>query len=317
MKYSYAYILIALVVIVFGVAFWGIRTGTTPPADTSAKPQVAATLFPIYDIAREIAGSDADVQLLLPPGASPHTFDLTPQHIRDLQRTDLVLKVGLLDDWIDPVAQSLPDARIVLVHDNIALHKSEHDHEHEEEEHEEGEEHEHATERFDPHYWLSAENAHIIAENIANELVALDPEHADQYRARLVAYQGELTALHAELTNTLAPVAKRNIITFHEGWRYFAESYDLSIVGVFEPSPGRQPTPAYLANLQEAAETHGVEVVFSEPQLPNDTLRPFVSDLGLTLSVLDPLGGVAGRDSYIEMMRYNAETIARALMGSS
>ena len=92
-----------------------------------------------------------------------------------------------------------------------------------------------------------------------------------------------------------------------------ADEFGLEIVGAFEPFPGKQPTPRYLAALQEKARSHGVTALFSEPQLSNQAVAAFVGDIGLKLYVLDPLGGVEGRGGYIELLEYNTDIIVKAL----
>ena len=173
--------------------------------------------------------------------------------------------------------------------------------------------HGHNHGEFDPHYWLDPDNAAIIAETITEQLSILDPSHKEDYQANLEAFHEELRTLNIEAANKLAPYAGRDIVTFHDGWAYFAGAYDLTIAGVFAPSPGKEPGPQYLADLHRSTQEHNIKAVFSEPQLSNETLQPFLQDLGLQLYVLDPLGGAPGRDTYVSLIRHNVDTIVNAL----
>jgi zinc transport system substrate-binding protein len=298
-------------------------------AESTAELKVAATIFPLANIAANIGGDKVEVVNILPAGASPHTYDFSPSDVAALDGSQVVFAVGSnLDAWVeDLVANGTSNAEVYTVDNGIEFMEfGEHEHDHEGEDHQEDEhdedehhddhedEHDHAHEGNDPHYWLDAENGMIIAENIANKLVELDPENADYYLANLQEFNSELESLDAEIKDIIADeVEAAEMIVFHDSWHYFAEAYGLEVVGTFEPSPGKEPTPQYLEGLYEEAEYHGLTAVFSEPQLSSDALDPFVEDLGLSIFILDPLGGLEETQSYQDLLLYNAETIAEAL----
>ena len=269
--------------------------------------ELAATIFPVADIARRIAGGDARVIQILPAGASPHTFDLTPRQVRELQNSRLIFKIGGVDDWIDGISESLPRAVIISLQKNIALLPF----------HEEGHQHgnagSHGQVEFDPHYWLSAENGAIMAQTIATTLAKADPSRAAAYRANCHAYVLELADLHLEIKKEFSGLKNRRMIVFHDAWRYFADAYGLEIVAVFQASPGREPSPRDLQDLYARARKFGIKAVFSEPQLPSTSMEPMLEDLGLALVVLDPLGGSSPGDSYVKLLRRNARAILGAL----
>ena len=266
---------------------------------------VAATIFPAADIARHVAGPAVRVIQVLPAGASPHTFDLTPGKVRELQPARLIFKIGGVDDWIDGVADSLPQATIIALHKDIVRLPF----------HDDGHDHGSAPrdEEFDPHYWLSAANGAIMARTTADALSAADPAHAAVYEENCREYVRELTALHAEIRKTLSSLQNRKMLVFHDGWRYFAAAYGLEIAAVFQVSPGREPSPRDLQELYAQVKRHGLKAVFSEPQLPSASMEPLLRDLGLTLVVLDPLGGTAPGDSYVGLLQRNARSILQAL----
>lgn len=263
------------------------------------KLKVAATIFPLYDIARNVIGERGNVVLILPPGASPHTFDVTPKQIKDLQGAQGVFAIGGLDQWVNSLAESVPGAELYIVNNEIELKKNMDEDE--------------ADLLFDPHYWLSVRNAQVIAFNILGVVSQIDPENKTYYEERTRAYVAELQRLDSEIRNDLSLLQSRSIISFHDSWRYFADAYGLDVVGVFEPTPGQEPSPKYLQELFQTAKEHNISAVFSEPQLPSDLLKPFIQDLGLRLYVIDPIGGVETRETYIDLMRYNTSIIKQAL----
>jgi zinc transport system substrate-binding protein/manganese/iron transport system substrate-binding protein len=272
------------------------------PISAATKPlYIAATIFPLADITRNITGEAAQVIQILPAGASPHTFDLTPGKVRELQKARIIFKIGVIDEWIDGIAESVPGAEIVSLQNHIALKPFQDD-----------ALHRGNTERFDPHYWLDARNGAIMTQNICSRLSALDPLHADLYSKNSQRYQHELLRLDDELKKACAALKNNKIIVFHDGWRYFAAAYGLEIIAVFQPAPGREPTPRDLQKLYVQVRTYKIKAVFSEPQLPTANLEPLLEDLGLRLFILDPLGGAAPDDSYIELLRRNVRTIIQA-----
>lgn len=296
MKKSVILVIVALVILVGVVSV--VSNKNVPNQELENK--VGATIFPIYDIARQIAGNEFEVVLLLPPGASPHTFDPQPSLLKDLQGARAIFAIGYgLDDWSGTVVQSI-DAPIVVVDHNIELRVTE-------------EEHEDEHGPVDPHYWLSIHNAEQIAVNIASELSNLDSENANLYMERAEEYVRELEALEAELQGQTASLSNLNILSLHDAWYYFAGEFGLNLVGTFEPSAGKEPTPQYLANLEEEVGEHNVSTLFMEPQLSAASIQAFANDHNLRIAVIDPLGGVEGRNSYIELMRYNIRQVVNAL----
>jgi ABC-type Zn uptake system ZnuABC Zn-binding protein ZnuA len=167
----------------------------------------------------------------------------------------------------------------------------------------------------DPHYWLAPANAKAIARTVAGELEGLVPARRSDIQSALTRYLGQLDAVEAEIRGILADLPMRRIATFHDAFGYFAEAFGLEVAAVFEPYPGREPSPRFVAEFQRKVRAAGVHTLFAEPQLSLDPLRPLARDLGVTLSVLDPLGGVSGRDTYLELLRFNARQVAAAVRG--
>lgn len=308
MPYRYRWLLFALgglIIIFFAFVFI-----LAPKADvTRARPaQVAATIFPIYDITRNIAGDAVDVELVLPPSASPHTYEPTPSELVRLQNVKLYFAIGHgLDDW----ASELFGLRVdkYVVDEGIAIISKE-------DEHREGSDLGDAKEKpsrngigTDPHYWLSIPNAKVIARNIHDQLVRKFPSRERVFERNLSRYLKDLDIAENAMRDGFSDVQNRNIITLHDSWYYFAIAYGFNVVGTFEPTAGREPTARYLADLSKKVESIGAEVLYSEPQIATQGIEPFARDAGLRIVELDPLGGTDGRDSFIRLMKYNAKVI--------
>ena len=258
------------------------------------QPTVAATIFPLYDITQNIAGDTLHVELVLPVGASPHTFEPTPSLLRNLADVSVVYAIGYgADDWTFSIAQSV-GADVQTVDAGIAIREGVEE-----------------DEPFDPHYWLSFDNAKRIAETIADDLSARFPESADIFQTNARSYMEELTSAQEQAQKIVREdIDSPNLITLHDALYYFGDSFGLTIVGTFEPSAGREPTPQYLIQLTRAIEEAGSTALYSEPQLDTTSLESFAADHQLTISILDPLGGDEEVSTYIDMMLSNVQIIA-------
>lgn len=294
LKILFSILLLALITLIGGAAYLSLFNKLAPAV--SGKPRVAATIFPIYDIARNIAGNKMDVLLIAPPGASPHTFEITPERVKELQGAKIIFAIGHgLDAWASQTAEALPGSEVITVDNNIDLMADE------------------ESSGANPHYWLSLANARIISTNILNELKAADPASSEYYDQNAAGFLSELELADQEIKTILGRITDKNIITMHDAWPYFARDYGINVVATFEPYPGSEPTPQYLAELSRTAKKYNVKTIFSEPQLSSQLLSAFLEDLGMNLAVLDPEGGLPGRESYIDLMKFNAQSIHGAL----
>ena len=287
-----------------------------------AKIEVSATIFPIYDIARQIAGDQIEVHLLIAPGESPHTFNPTPSTKEEIEHSELIFAIGNeLDTFVTDISSN--QEKIIIVDKNLTLIKYEDEHDdhddhdkhdddkHGDEKHDDHDHHAHGE--YDPHYWLDPMNAKVMAVTIADALAQLDPANAESYNSRSSAFATEIDTLHTELVELAELAHDKSFITFHDSMAYLVKRYDLSLAGTFEPTGAEEPSPQYLHELSEVVEHDNVLAIFSEPQLSSSSLEPFMKDNNLSLATLDPLGGIDGRDSYQALIRYNIETIAETL----
>ena len=292
----------------------GVSQKTVKTEHTTA-PNVAATIFPLYDIVKKVGGEKINVTLLLSPGASPHTFEPTPTMIRDMQGVTHVFAIGLgVDNWAESLVQAIGGAESVdLSHvvpllpfneeggDDHAAHDDHDDHDG------------HAHGEYDPHYWLDPNNATLLANAIAEELSEINPKEREYYMAQSAAFAKEINEKNIVWEKKLESLSSRDILTFHDGWQYFARHFNLHIVGTFEPFPGKSPSPKAFAQLHNVVKTHNIQSVFIEPQLAQSAVESFAKDAGLTVFILDPLGGESSKKTYSELIEYNVQQIYTAL----
>ncbi|MGE5322498.1 MAG: metal ABC transporter substrate-binding protein [Actinomycetota bacterium] len=289
------YLVLVAVAFAAVIVISSCRGKEAPVPTAPASVTVAATIYPLYDIARNIIGSEGTVKVIVPPGASPHLFEFSPKQIRDLQEVRAVFAIGHgLDNWAAQIANVVKGSRVIIVDQGIGLRRF-------------------RDGTIDPHYWLHFGNARKIADNIGGSLAAIDPAHAETYLENAEKYKQKLAAEERMLNEVLKPARGIPILTFHDAWFYFAEDFGLTIQGTFEPAAGEEPTPRYLAELQKKITTGHIDVIFVEPQLSTGLLKAFAQDNKVRIAELDPLGGVEGRMTYAALMDFNANAVRRAL----
>ena len=295
-------------------------------ARANPRPSVLATFAPIHSWALNVAGSDADVELLLPGDVGPHNFHLKPRDLQRLRKADLILAHGLgVESWLDKaIRNNARDAvsRVVRISDgfpkagfiyhlpelDVSASKSGSPHPHHDHDHEA------SGEAPNPHLWLDPVFARHAVSNIVAALSTADPVHKEAYAERGRAYTGRLLALHAEMESALRPHARKPIVTFHDAFPYLCRRYDLDLVGVVEEVPAVEPSPKYLARLSAAIRNKGVRVVFSEPQFNPRLVRQLTKDLSVKFAELDVLEtGKPGPAFYEDGMRRNLKALLSSL----
>ena len=277
---------------------------SAPAAFAQPSVTVVASIHPYAALIGEIAGANAEVVQLLPSGASPHTFDPTPQDVVQLASADLIIFNGVLDAWLtDLVTASGTDAPVLEVIKQLEFEPLAGDPD-------EGE-------TVNPHIWLDPVLMQQAVPLIVEQLVKVDPEHAADYQANGKKVVRELDALEVELQGLLEPLQGAAFVPFHDAWPYFARRFNLNLVVEIEPAPGREPSPAYIAEALALTEESGAKAIFSEVELPARPAEVVAESAGLPLYILDPLGGGEKTQSYAAIMRYNANTVVTALGDAS
>lgn len=284
-------------------------------SDANDKTRVVVSIFPVYDLVRRVAGPDAEVTLLLPPGRNEHSFDPTPKDIETVAKAKLGVMVGLgLDPWMEKLMKdAAPSARVVKVGDRVPTltvkddpigedeHEDEHEHEHE------------GKGALDPHVWLDPTRAQLIVRAVAEELGRVDAAHAVAYRQRATEVDASLAALDKEAEEKLSKLERRGFVTFHGSFGYFADRYKLEILAVIEPFPGSQPTGEYVTKVLEVIKDKKVPALFSEPQLDPRPAKVLADEAKIPLGVLDPVGGGPDTDTYEKMIRFDVAQLEKHL----
>ena len=185
--------------------------------------------------------------------------------------------------------------------------------EHEDEEEEEDHDH-HDHGEYNAHIWLNPKNAVQMVENMRAALVELVPESAEKISANAAAYTARLTALDAELAAAISALPRKEIVTFHEAFPYFAAASGLTVVAVVALEPDEAISPRMLAEVAGKVKAAGNPPLFSEPQYEGAALQAVAQETGAPVYELDPLvTGDGAMTAYEDVMRKNLAVLQSAL----
>jgi len=275
----------------------------TKQNDSSADGLTIITSFyPIYietiNVTKDIEGVKV-INMTQAQTGCLHDYSLTTENLKTLSDGDVFIINGAgMESFLDKVVDQLPSINVVDASKNISLLTND-----------DGEE--------NPHVWVSITHAMTQVSNIASQLSAVDPDHADKYNANAKAYNDRLQALKDEMHSIIDNLPNKDIITFHEAFPYFAEEFNLNIAAVIEREPGTEPSAKELEETIEIVKNSGIKALFAEPQYSSKIADTIASETGATVYYLDPIvtgdADPNGYDDYINKMRKNLKVLEEAL----
>ena len=273
--------------------------------------QIAATTMPVYQFTSAICqGTPFTVTRLITEEVSCiHDYTLTVQQMRAIEGAEAVILSGAgLEEFMD---EALERAETVIdASSGIELLEGDCHHEHEGGD-EEGHDHDHThSHELDAHIWLSPENAARMAENIRDGLRGLYPEYAAQFNANAEALLAEIQAVADYASGQLGDLSSREIITFHDGFAYLADAFDLHILEAIEEESGSEPSAQELIELIETVAHHDVAAIFVERNGSSSAASVISAETGVPVFTLDM--AMAGQ-SWFDAMYHNIDTLKEAL----
>ena len=291
------------------------------PAE-SGKINVITTLPLFADFAREIGGDRVAVNSLLPIGSDPHTWEPVPSDVQRVAEADIAFANGL---DLEPAAINVIEPNLGGSAPFVLLAPQAEEAgatvaklpEGFEEEGGEGGAPAGDDQGDDPHMWMDPENAVLYAGIIRDALTEADPEGKSSYDDNYDNYLGAIEDVRSYVSDRVSeiPETNRKLVTTHDAFGYFSRAFGLSIVAFVAPSPGQEASPADIANLSRAMEDEGVPAVFVEPQIATEgeILQQAGEDAGVEVCTLysDSLDDTVS--TYIELMRFNGDELARCL----
>lgn len=297
--------------------------GAGGSSDESDGVTVLASFYPLQYVAQQIGGDLVTVDNLTPPAAEPHDLELSPAQVREVGTADLVVYLSGFQNAVDEAIDARAPEHVVDAADSAGLveHAAEAEEEHAGETEEEHAEHadEHGHGATDPHFWLDPSKLAAVGKVVADELAAVDPEHADEYAAGAQRLGQQLDELDQEFADGLAACQGATLVTSHAAFGYLADRYALEQVGISELDPEVEPSPARLREIGDIVEERGIKTLYSETLVSPKVTETLAADLGVNTAVLDPLEGLsedatAAGDDYVSVMRANLAALEEGLV---
>ena len=280
------------------------------PAKQSGRLKVAVSIVPLADFVRQVGDGLVEVETLVPPGASAHTYEPTARQLAFLTQAGLFVTNGLqLETWASSVVDKVGNRELLKVVASDAIPRSrlikagqyggERD----------------LAGPYDPHVWLDPALAAYEVDAVAAGLAKADPTHAATYMKNAAAYKQKLKTLDSEIASRTAAFSKKDFVALHPAWAYFARRYGLTQAGAIEELPGQEPSGKKIKKLIDDIIQRKIDVVFAEPQTNPKAAQVVADEAGARLLFLDALGNPDKPDvsTYIKMVRHDAAVMEEAL----
>lgn len=282
-----------------------------------AQTKYVTTIHPFTEILKQIVGDQGEVYGILPPGTSPHTYELRPSDVRIVEAANaLFYGSANLDAWVIKFQNPRQIELIKLVQQDALIYFQDEHHDHKSDAHHDHHDHSghhHHSSGVDPHFWTDPLTVKTMLPALVEKLCALDPGGCQEFKRNSDRFSRQLDSLHIKLKTMLAPFEGSNVMISHPFFQYFFQRYGINLVGIIEATPGKEPTPRQLKGYIDLAKQNKVKAIFDHIQLPDRATKLVAEASGRKVCHLDPLGGVAGRQSYDELLLYNAKLIIEAL----
>jgi len=250
------------------------------PKETSGI--VSVSILPQKYIVEQIAGNLLQVNVLVPPGSSPHNYEVLPSQMKDLAKSKVWLQIGLLtfeDVWKEKLAEINKDLLLVNCSEGISPLAGD-DH------HEEGHEHGHEG-AFDPHIWLSPAEVKMVAQNMLIALKKSFPQFTSEFEKNYSHFILKIDSLSAQIEQKLAPLTNRNILIFHPALGYYARQFKLEQIPL--ELDGKEPSPKHMKDIVDLAREQKIKVIFIQKEFDSENALQLSREIGGEVVIIDPL----------------------------
>ncbi|MCF0235829.1 MAG: zinc ABC transporter substrate-binding protein [Bacteroidaceae bacterium] len=250
------------------------------------KPQLTVSIEPLRYFVDNIGGDNFQVSTLVPAGASPETYELTPQQVVEVSNSRAYFSVGTLgfeQTRLKQLVDNNPGLLAVNVSDSIALLTFDHSCcEHH------GHDHSKADgESIDLHTWASASSARHIAKSVCRTLIQLDSINAPLYQHRTDSLLAHIDSIDIQVSTILRPLQHRAFLIYHPALGYYARDYGLQQFAV--ERDGKEPSPEQLKDLINQVRTEGIKVVFIQQEHAGRAARRVAEATGTRIVSINPL----------------------------
>lgn len=302
-KKYYVAILITFVALVLSLAYISRGQEEVSTDPIAGKPSITTSFYPVYALARAIAGDNANVSVVTPLSVEPHEYEPSATDIQSVVDSDLFIYTGTGNEtWAEGIlataqdggTQILPiytEEQLIRITDNTGKE----------------------TQEIDTHAWLSPSRTSVAAARIRDALIALDDAHAAEYTANADAIIAALKDANAQYSSSLSSCKRKTFVTTHNAFGYIAKDYNLTAYAITGTTPESEPTPKKMAELIQIMKKAGVTTIFAE-ELASSKLTDTISrETGATVAQISPLETGTDIQDYFSRMSQNLSALKSAL----
>ncbi|MEJ2596568.1 MAG: zinc ABC transporter substrate-binding protein, partial [bacterium] len=250
-----------------------ILSSCNTAVDSGDRAIISVSIIPQKYFVEELAGRLAEINVLIPPGASPATYEPTVSQLQKLEHSVVYMRIGYVgfeQSWMDKIKAVNPKLKIVDLSEGISLI---------EEENRLEESHQgHVHPGPDPHIWMSTHNARIIARNIHKELMLLFPSEQKYLQERFDHFSASLDSVNHEIMRTLEGMENRKFMIYHPALTYYARVYGLEQYSL--EIEGKTPSPAHLMEMTDLARTHHINKILIQSQFDRKNAEVLARETG-------------------------------------
>ena len=283
-KYN-KYLILIIIISVFLFAGVPLKKANLGLISKEEKIGVVVSILPLAEFVEQVGKDKVEVTVIVPPGADPHLFELTPVQLKKISQAQLYVEVGsglnFELTWMDKIKLIYKDMLICNSSIGITLVDK------------------------DPHIWLSPRNAKTMVENISEALIKIDPLSQKYFKKNSIEYINKLDILDKEIKALLEGVKNCRFISYHSSWGYFAKEYDLIQIAI--ENEGKEPSAASLAHIIDQTRAFNISIILVSPQFNTKSAEVVAKEVGAKIIIADPLSM-----DYINNLRKLVEEIITA-----
>jgi zinc/manganese transport system substrate-binding protein len=296
----------ALALIVFTLAAGTLRA--------ASKLNVVTTTEDLAALSREVGGDHITVESIAKGYQDPHFVESKPSFLLRLQKTDLLVVVGLQLEigWLPPLQTQSRNSKIqvgangyldvsqfckILEIPTGQITRAMGD----------------VHPLGNPHYWLDPENGRLIAKGLAGKFAELQPADAAYFQQRYADFDKRLAAAEKGWEAKMAPYRGRKVITYHRSWPNFCDRFGLNVVDYIEPRPGIPPTPSHTLEVINTMKRENIKLILVEPYFDLRTPNSIAQNTGGEVAQIMPsVGGVKEITNYFQLFDYDINLLVNA-----
>ncbi|WP_312473102.1 metal ABC transporter substrate-binding protein [Neobacillus sp.] len=281
--------------------------------EKTKKLHIVTTFYPIYYFTQQVAGSAANVELLIPNGVEPHDWDPTAKDLAKIQDADLfIYNSRYFETWAEKVLKSINQSNLKVIEASKGIELINSD----------SEEQDHHSEQSaskDPHVWLSPVLAGQEVDTIAQALEKRDPKNKELYQKNAEAFKSQLSELDRLYKATVVQAKNKEFVTQHAAFGYLAKQYGLTQIAIAGLSPDVEPSLGKLKELTDLTKKKNVKIIYFEGLTSSKVAQTLANEIGAKTEVLNPLEGLTKEEqqkgmNYIDVMKKNLESLKKSLL---